>query len=642
MKVKLGSYYSNIKYISILIFSLSVFFNFQIAGIKDSGGSILPDQAAFDVLFYDLNLKIDPNTESISGYTIVEAKIINNISQFILHLHDFYTISEVFLITNEGKFAKTFSHDSGLLKIPHNAVTEDIVKFEIHYSGKPSIWCFQWNGEYNISELTCEMEGADVWIPCKDHPSDEPDSVSINITIPSNLVCISNGIDRGKTEVDNDWTTYHWFVSNPINNYNITYYIANYEKLVFDYTSVSGESIPIQFYITPDKKEEAQNFRSHLINYVKIIEDICGPFPFRSDKIAFVQCNWGMEHQSAIACGSNFEPSKADFGIHFFAVHEFSHEWWGNLVTAKNWRDCWIHEGFATYMEALVVERLNNIDFYHMYSEKFSQDSDEPLVPNEDVTVNNIFNGDHSVYLKGAAVLHNLRYFLGDELFFTFIRRCAYPDPELEKVTDGSQCRLTTTDEIIEIANKVAGKDISWYFNTILKYAEVPVLEKKKIGKQLLLEWKAPNNLPYNMPIDIQVNGVTTKVEFTNNKATLNLSNENDYITFDPLNWVMKKIEDVVGINENLNAVPEVFTIAAYPNPFNPETTIEYNIPESGDVKVEIYNLLGQKLTTLEDTEKEAGTYKIIFSAESLSSGIYICKITSMNKCLIKKLLILK
>lgn len=604
-----------------------------IAGTNDSGGPILPEQEAYDVTFYDINLKIDPSDKSISGCTIVNASVISSISQFVLHLNSNYNISGIEGGINGASASLNFSHSWGLVKISLPASQGDLISIKINYSGIPSTpgglpWnCgFAWSktqSGQNWIGMACEEEGADVWIPCKDHPSDEADSVAINLTVPADLVCVSNGVERGVTNVDANWKTFHWFVNNPINNYNLTFYAAPYEKLKFDYTSITGELMPMYFWALPENKTAAQAHGKELLKYVQAMEELCGPFPFRADKLAYVYSNyWGMEHQSAIAYGHDF--SVDQFGIDYIGMHELAHEWWGNLVTAKNWRDAWIHEGFGTYMEALCAEILGDNNSYHQYfSHIFDPNSLYPVVPAGDVTAAQIFSGNHNIYHKGATVLHNLRFLMGDEKMFQFIRRCAYPDPAKENVTDGSQCRLATTEEIIEIANEIAGENLTWYFDTVLRDYTPPRLSANWYGGTLKLKWTTDNQPEYNMPVEIKVGDIIHKVMFSGGIGILELG-ERQTIVIDPNKWLLKEFYVPVGIEDQTD-LPGAFELGSYPNPFNPAAIIHFKLSEISEVSIEIFNTAGELIATLADKQFAAGEHKITWNAEKFASGIYFC-----------------
>lgn len=613
------------------------------AGKKDSGGFINPLQAKYDVKFYELNLKIDPADSSISGNTIIEALITEDLNKVVLNLLNNFRISRISEIKNSGTSDLIFNHTNGLITIDKIFAKNEIIRLRIEYSGKPPVsfnppWDdgFVWKttpqGKPFLG-VACETEGADVWFPCKDHSSDEPDSVSINLTLPSNLTCIANGRDKGATVVDNNWKTWHWYVSVPINNYNITFYAAPYSKIEYDYTSITGEKIPFSVWVLTEKYNTVKDYCKIFTDEMQFMEKICGPYPARNDKYSVVHSPYlGMEHQSVIAYGSSFKANK--YGFDWLHLHELAHEWWGNLITAKNWRDAWIHEGFATYMEALraesiggktsLVNYVNNM-FYMNYSEKYNK----PVVPSLDVTAHYIFSdlSGSLIYFKGAAILHNLRYLMGDDKFFLFLKKCCYPTDELEKIKTGKQYRLVTSDDIIATANSVYGSDISWYFNFNLKQAIYPVLSINRIENDIVFNWNT-NGLTYNMPIDVIIDGKFYKVSFANNQGRLSFNSTVSNIVVDPDNWLLKSYNNTVS-NEPESRSPEKFDTLISPNPFNPGTNVKIMLPEKGEINIRILNPLGQLVKESNFTNVSKGEFSTYIDLINCSSGIYFAYITA-------------
>ncbi len=133
-----------------------------------------------------------------------------------------------------------------------------------------------------------------------------------------------------------------------------------------NYMSTIGDSIPFRFWVLPEYYNTAVNYMDVFLTEFNFLESICGPFPFGTDKHGWAHAPyWGMEHQTIIAYGHNFTTNS--WGFDYIHYHELAHEWWGNLITAKDWADVWIHEGMATYTEALYVEHLSGMNMYHQY-----------------------------------------------------------------------------------------------------------------------------------------------------------------------------------------------------------------------------------------------------------------------------------
>ena len=154
-----------------------------------------------------------------------------------------------------------------------------------------------------------------------------------------------------------------WFVSYPINNYNVTLNIGDYVHFSDYYVSIS-DTLQLDYYVLSGNEEKAVKHFNQVKPMMNCFENYFGAYPFINDGYALIQTPYlGMEHQSAISYGNNFLPGYygdknfidgLDFD--FIIVHESGHEWWGNSVTTNDIADMWVHEGFCTYSEVLYVE----------------------------------------------------------------------------------------------------------------------------------------------------------------------------------------------------------------------------------------------------------------------------------------------
>jgi len=117
----------------------------------------------------------------------------------------------------------------------------------------------------------------------------------------------------------------------------------------------------------------------------------------------------------------------------------------------------------------------------------------------------------------------------------------AYPTAAMEKITDGKQTRLATTDEFLQIAERESGKDLKWFFEVYLRQPALPKLIAETKSNQLILRWDAPNNLPFPMPVEVKIAGATRQVEMKNGKGTLPLPQDAAY-EIDPHGWLLKAL----------------------------------------------------------------------------------------------------
>jgi len=112
----------------------------------------------------------------------------------------------------------------------------------------------------------------------------------------------------------------------------------------------------------------------------------------------------------------------------------------------------------------------------------------------------------------------------------------------MEKIKDGRQCRFATTDELLDIAEKISGKKLNWFFEVYLRHSSLPILNVKKDGNKVELSWETENNLPFPMPVDVSIAGKTVHSEMKNGKDVIDLPEGSDF-TVDPKDWVLKSVK---------------------------------------------------------------------------------------------------
>ncbi len=523
----------------------------------DSGGPLPVEQAAYDVKYYALDLAIDPADSSIAGSLHLEAMVSRRLDRLVLDLDNRFQVTAV--TGRDSSDSLAFEHRQGRLTVSYRQtfLPGQQVAATVYYHGYPMVavnppWGggFTWDttatGQPWIA-VQCEGEGADIWWPCKDHPSDEPDSMDLSFTVPEPLLAISNGRLRGVSTNDDGTRTFRWHVSTSINNYGVTLCAAPYRTIERDYVSVAGDTIPFTYWVLPENYDKGLEVVPEFINHLNFLERTVGPYPFRADKYGVAETPYlGMEHQTLIAYGNEYRKDKC--GIDWLHLHELAHEWWGNQVTAADFNDLWLHEGFAVYMEALYVEDQQGDSALHarMAGRRPRLNNRKAVAPRDSRTMARIYNlppdytaSDGDIYSKGSWVLHTLRYLIGDQAFFEALRRMAYPDPALEQVTDGRQTRLATTDEFQRITEEAAGRDLGWFFDLYLRQPELPVLRVKQRRNRLILKWKTPGRRPFPMPLEVALGDTLWLVEMPKGRARVKLPPGATPVV-DPRNWILK------------------------------------------------------------------------------------------------------
>ncbi|MEL7118569.1 MAG: M1 family metallopeptidase [Bacteroidota bacterium] len=512
----------------VAILSLAFSLHAQVA-VYDSGGPLMPEQAAYDVDRYDLTLQVFPEKQSIEGKVKVTAKVVQPMHYLVLDLDPVLELGVVSEIKDGKTIALPKERKGGKIWIDlkYTRQSGETIVVEVPYGGKPRVaprppWDggFQWEktsrGAHWIATSN-QTNGADLWWPMKDHVSDEPNTMGLYITVPSDLVVATNGKMEKVDDSIEGLKTYHWEVRNPINAYNIALNIAPYVTLRSTLNSVAGEEVPVEFYVLPEDEEKGKKLLPEIVEHLEFYEKYLGPYPFRSDKYGVAQTpHLGMEHQTIIAYGANFSNSSmtrgTDWGFDALHHHELGHEWWGNLVTNYDWKDMWIHEGFCTYMQALYMEELKGKEAYEKYFASMRRFGNQyPVAQKETLSAKEIYKAP--IYAKGAWVLNVLRYLVGDEDFFIILRRMCYPTPEMEKATDGSQTRFVTTEDFISLCEEVTGKELDWFFEVYIYQAELPILHSEIKGNKLSLKWEVANDLPFPMPVEVEIDGKIKRVD---------------------------------------------------------------------------------------------------------------------------------
>ena len=295
--------------------------------VARSGGPLRPAQAAYDVKHYNLAVTIQPAVKRIEGSNIVSVQVLKPLDVFEIQLDDHLTVGAVKV---DGSSAK-FSHADGLIRVPLAAQWQPGTRHavRIDYGGKPYVapmppwydglvWSETPAGKPWVS-VTSENSGGDIWWPCKDSPSDEPDEgMDIALTVPAGLVGLSNGRRMGETRNADGSTTSHWTVHYPINNYDVTFYAAPYVRIDAPYHGVNGERHEtISFWALPSHAEKARKmWQREGAKIIRVLGKRFGEYPFLNDKYWVAEAPYlGMEHQSIIAYGAKFKDNAYGFGL---------------------------------------------------------------------------------------------------------------------------------------------------------------------------------------------------------------------------------------------------------------------------------------------------------------------------------------
>ncbi len=527
--------------------------------VLTSGRPIPPEQACYDVRAYDLSLRVDPAERALAGNVVMLAELLQASPEIVLDLDGRLKVESVQDWTGPNSSpaepgpALAFTHANGEIRVRSSPDWKvgGLFRVRVVYGGTPReaprapwdggfVWAKTKSGAPWIATAN-QMQGADLWWPCKDQPDDEANTFYLQVSVPAGLVVASNGrlagieqgIDAATGQARPGWNSHQWVVSTPINSYGIALNIAPYETISREYRSVTGEKFAVTYWVLPENLEKGKVLFEDILQQMAFFERVFGPYPFRADKYGVAETpHLGMEHQTIIAYGNDYRGDLwgEDRGYDELHLHEFAHEWWANLVTARNWNDFWIHESFASYAQALYAEHVKGeAAYFTEMREQRHFTNRAAIAPREPRSTAEMYFGNvpgspgGDIYAKGAWVVHSLRWLLGDEPFFAALRRFAYPNPLLEQTSDGSACRFATTDEILAIAEQSSGLELDWFFEVYLRQPELPELVARVEDGALLLEWRAPGGRPFPMPVEVRLGEEYVRVECPDGKGRLEL-----------------------------------------------------------------------------------------------------------------------
>lgn len=445
--------------------------------INDTIRNKLDDlRAGYDVSYYDIDIKVDPARESISGNVRMAFNALTDLKKMRLDLYDNMEVEAV--MNGDQKLSFTRNDRAITVDLPFVLHEGNDCCLKIIYNGKPVVakrppWQggLVWSHDRSDNPwfgVTCETEGASLWFPCKDHLSDEPDSVRIKVTVPEGLQVVSNGIMTGHSS-SAGLESFVWETQYPENIYNITFYGGHFEYLS-DTLMTSQGILKLGYYVLPENLDIAKSHFTQVKDVLNCYSELFGPYPWINEGFKLIESPYeGMEHQTAIAYGNRFKNSSI-LGGDYIIVHESAHEWWGNAVSVSDFSDIWLQEGFATYSECLFVEkklgRARALEYISYMLAPFIYNK-LPVVGPRDVGYWDF--KDIDVYFKGAMILHSLRNIIANDSVFFDILRTFYSDHARGSHPD--------SHDFISLVEHKTGRSWKNFFDVYLNQRETPLLE---------------------------------------------------------------------------------------------------------------------------------------------------------------------
>jgi len=398
-----------------------------------------------------------------------------------------------------------------------------------------------------------EPEYARYWFPCHDHPSDRLTS-EIAATVPEAYFVLSNGVLKEKKDNGDGTRTWHW-----VQEQTHVTYLMSVVAGEFEAYEQQWDGIPVVSYVPKGRLADAARSFEKTPDMVAFFSERFGcryPWP-KYAQICVDEYTWGgMEHTSATTLNLNTlhdERAHLDTSSDGLVAHELAHQWYGNLLTCKDWGELWLNESFATYFTTVWVEHDQGPDeaAWRRYEEAqsyFGEDGGRyrrPIVTYRYETPNRMF--DRHSYPKGGRVLHMLRFVLGDELFWKAVAH--YTHKHAFTSVETAQFRIAVED--------VTGQGLHWFFDQWIDHGGHPEYdvryawdEKQKSLALTVKQTQTVDDLTplFRMPVEIELvaSDKSTRHTITVSKAEetfhFPLDARPQRVCVDPNDWVLKKL----------------------------------------------------------------------------------------------------
>ena len=488
-----------------------------------------PYRANNDLLFYHLYVTVDPDKKLLEGHNEIRFRMLKDGKRIQLDLHEALKVDKILLAgpkpsNRSPKAAKPsttlkYERDSGAVFVdfPETLRAGRVYEIDFYYSGNPLqmgrfggiTFGKDPQGRHWVN-TACEGEGASIWWPNKDQWRDEVESMKLSVTVPSNLVDVSNGKSLGKIDLGDGRTRWDWLIQYPINSYNVSLNIGNYVHF--------GErlgDLALDFYALPEDLDKAKKQFAQARGMMQAFQHYFGEYPFQKDGYKLIQVPYsGMEHQSAVTYGNGFGNGYlgndwTGVGISprfdFIIIHESGHEWFGNSVSAADTADMWIHEGWTTYLECLYVEYMYGRDDALKYTNGYRPKvrNRTPIIPRRGINA----VPPQDMYFKGALFIHTLRSVVDDDKRWWALLRDFYQHFKYQNIM---------TEDVVAYFNRKTGRNLTPIFNQYLRHTAIPVLELKfgEAAGLVAYRWKV-DEPGFAMPVQVGTKDHWQKIQPT-------------------------------------------------------------------------------------------------------------------------------
>ena len=624
-----------------------------------------PSTKPFDVLHYNLLASLAMTNAGFGGVISITCLITEQTDSLYFHslglVFDTVRVNEGTVSYTLFPAAERFSvHLGRVYAVGETAMVRIVYTRDVSYPRFEERQGYYWyRKDYqpglvleNIGYTFSEPYDARLWMPCYDDPSDKATS-EMRIEVPTGYNAASNGKLVSITSTDST-KIFHWREDYPITTYLMCITVSKYSTFSHYYhpNSQSSDSIEVKYYMWQADSAGAQynavQAFSKTTDIMRTYTDLFGEYPFEKYGMAAVYPFpfGGMEHQTMTSVHRSWLSVS---GYPFYEdgiAHELAHQWWGNMVTCRTFADIWLNEGFASYSEALWREGEYSAVSYDQKMRSFRTFDQSWRGAIFDPTSQGLPLFGSSVYHKGAWVLHMLRRVVGDSLFFA----------TLENYRMNRSYGTAATTDLLTAINAATGKNYSWFFTQWVFgrgwpiYAYTTLWDPNLRTYSMTIYQRQDTLWPtFTMPIEVKLfaGGRSSSFILADSLRTqtfvLPFGIRPDSLQFDTRNSILKQMMEPPDTAISREELPTAIRLYRnYPNPFNPSTVIEYDLPQSAHAQLTIYDLLGRVVAVLVDEVQNPGNHRVTFSTTDVASGLYFYRLMTPNGSIVRKMLILK
>jgi aminopeptidase N len=588
---------------------------------------------SYDVLHYNLDLSVKPDPFYVQGNITIQIVLLaGNLDQVEFDLQGLQVESVLY---NGLPVNFTLADGALILTSLTTIMAGDTGTCTIFYQGTPQSGLYRrqnFAGDTIIYSHNEPYE-ARFWFPCNDDPGDKATHI-VSIRMPVSYTVLSNGRKIAEYLDSPGWMRTVWEEDYPIATYLISLAAAPYH-IVEQNWSFETVRMPLDYYVYPADASRALNALTTTTQMLSFFSGYIGLYPFSGDKYAMAEVPLveaaAMENQTATTMRDAVMDNEE------IIAHELAHQWWGDALTPASFADIWLNEGFASYFDVLYTEYSAGEYNYKRRMENYKgllfQDGSLSY-PVYNPPAEYLFG--RSVYYKGAWILHMLRSELGEELFKS-ICQTYYQQYKYSNVT---------TTDFIQTCEEVGHTSLDTFFNQWLYYGGLPNLYLSWHQDGPLLSFiiqQLQTETVYDLKLEIHIQGFSRDsllVVSCNRPVTeyqVSFSDPVQMVTLDPEDKVLQVNNTPVYYLARHTALLKI-----YPHPVHKKAQILYQVDRAQQIRIEIWNILGERVAILKNEKQPGGLYHYIWDPVNLSSGTYLCILRAGDQVDVKKIVILK